>query len=151
MQPSTDPGPAEPPPAAQVQDSAAPDVAPEILLAAALESLDDDKAEDVAVIDLRHKTPLADYMIIANGRSTRHVTTIAEKLMERVKDRLGLIARAEGVEGGDWALIDAGDVIVHVFRPEVRAFYTLERIWLAPDEEPLERRNVTSGPSLDEE
>lgn len=137
MQTPTDLSPAEPPPVPRAE------IAPETLLAAALASLDDDKAEDVAVIDLRSKTPLADYMIIANGRSTRHVTTIAEKLMERLKGQLEIIARAEGVEGGDWALIDAGDLIVHVFRPEVRDFYTLERIWLGPDEEPLERRNVS--------
>lgn len=143
MQTPTDSGPAAEPLSA-AGEPPKPEIAPEELLAAALEAMDDDKAEDIAVIDLRRKTPLADYMIIANGRSTRHVTTIAEKLMERLKGKLGLVARAEGVEGGDWALVDAGDVIVHVFRPEVRDFYTLERIWLGPDEEPLERRNVTS-------
>ena len=109
-------------PAAPILDDAA-------LLALVLASLDDDKAEDVVTIPLRGKTEIADHMVVASGRSTRQVTAIAEKLMDRLKHQAGLIARAEGLEAGDWVLIDAGDVIVHVFRPEVREFYQLEKMW----------------------
>ena len=80
-------------------------------------------------IPLRGKTEMADHMVVATGRSTRQVTAIAEKLMERLKHDGGTIPRAEGLEAGDWVLIDAGDVIVHVFRPEVREFYQLEKMW----------------------
>lgn len=85
------------------------------------------------VVDLRGKSAIADYMIIASGRSARHVASICEKMMDRVKETYGVRPRAEGVENGDWALIDAGDVITHVFRPEVREFYALEKMW-APEE-----------------
>ena len=98
-----------------------------------LSSLDDDKAEDVLAIDLRGKSSLADYMVIASGRSNRHVASICNKLIERLKAAGGTAPRSEGVENGDWALIDASDVIVHVFRPEVRAFYALEKMWAPPD------------------
>ena len=97
-----------------------------------LASLDDDKAEEVVTVDLREKSPLADYVVIASGRSARHVSSICDKLTERLKARSGVSPRTEGVENGDWALIDAGDVIVHVFRPEVREFYALEKMW-APE------------------
>lgn len=107
--------------------------APEETLPIVLASLDDDKAEDVLTVDLRNKSPLADYMVIASGRSARHVGSICDKLSERLKERTGVSPRSEGVANGDWALIDAGDVIVHVFRPEVREFYALEKMW-APDE-----------------
>jgi ribosome-associated protein len=83
-------------------------------------------------IDLRGKSPVADHMVIASGRSSRQVTSIAEKLVERFKARFGQSPRVEGKEAGDWVLIDAGDVIVHIFRPEVRAFYQLEKMWMAP-------------------
>lgn len=99
------------------------------LLARVLASLDDDKAEEVVQIDLRGRSDIADYMVICSGRSTRQVATIAEKLVDRLKDGLGLICKIEGKETGDWVLIDAGDVIVHVFRPEVREFYQLEKMW----------------------
>ncbi len=99
-----------------------------------LSSLDDDKAEDVVKIDLHGKSEIADAMVIASGRSSRQVQSIAEKLLDRLKVQLGLHARVEGKESGDWVLIDAGDVIVHIFRPEVREFYQLEKMWLpAPD------------------
>jgi ribosome-associated protein len=99
-----------------------------------LSSLDDDKAEDVVQIDLHGKSEIADAMVIASGRSSRQVQSIAEKLLDRVKTQLGVIARVEGKDSGDWVLIDAGDVIVHIFRPEVREFYQLEKMWLpAPD------------------
>ena len=93
-------------------------------------SLEDDKAEDVVSIDLRGKSDLADHMVIASGRSTRQVVSICEKLVERIKHQLGIISRVEGKDHGDWVLIDAGDVIVHVFRPEVREFYQLEKLWM---------------------
>ena len=99
------------------------------LLAAALSSLSDDKAEDVVQIDLRGKTAMGDYMVICSGRSSRQVAAISEKLAERLKAEFGVIARTEGKDTGDWVLIDTGDVIVHVFRPEVREFYQLEKMW----------------------
>jgi len=104
----------------------------ETLLATVLSSLQDDKAEDVVEIDLRGKTQIGDYMIICTGRSTRQVTSIAEKLAQRVKDEYGITAKSEGKDTGDWVLIDTGDVIVHVFRPEVREFYQLEKMWQQP-------------------
>lgn len=81
-------------------------------------------------IDLRGKSSIADYMVICSGRSSRQVTAIAEKLAERLKADLSVASRTEGKETGDWVLIDTGDVIVHVFRPEVRDFYQLEKMWL---------------------
>lgn len=101
----------------------------ESLLAAVLKSLDDDKAEDIVQINLRGKSEMGDYMVIASGRSTRQVTAIAEKLADRIKQEFGVIAKTEGKNTGDWVLIDTGDVIVHVFRPEVREFYQLEKMW----------------------
>ncbi len=102
----------------------------EELLARILSSLDDDKAEDVVQIDLRGKTEIGDYMVIASGRSTRQVSSMAEKLVDRVKHDFGRICKVEGKDAGDWVLIDTGDVIVHIFRPEVRDFYQLEKMWL---------------------
>jgi ribosome-associated protein len=94
-----------------------------------LGSLDDDKAEDVVTIDLRNKSAMADYLVIASGRSTRQVGAMADHLMRKVKtDGFGTAA-IEGVPQNDWVLIDAGDVIVHLFRPEVRAFYNIEKMW----------------------
>jgi ribosome-associated protein len=108
----------------------APAETAEAVLAATLASLDDDKAEDVVQVDLRGRSDMADYMVICEGRSSRQVAAISEKLADRLKREFGLFARMEGKETGDWVLIDAGDVIVHVFRPEVRSFYQLEKIWL---------------------
>jgi len=102
----------------------------EELLARILSSLQDDKAEDVVQIDLRGKTAIGDYMVIASGRSTRQVSAMAEKLVDRLKQEFGRISRTEGKDAGDWVLIDTGDVIVHIFRPEVRDFYQLEKMWL---------------------
>ncbi|MEQ3709140.1 MAG: ribosome silencing factor [Tateyamaria sp.] len=101
----------------------------ETLLAAVLSSLSDDKAEDVVQIDLRGKTEIGDYMIICSGRSSRQVAAMSEKLVERLKGEFGVVARTEGKGTGDWVLIDTGDVIVHIFRPEVREFYQLEKMW----------------------
>jgi len=110
--------------------AAAPAYTPDQVLAAVLSSLDDDKAEEVVEIDLRGRSDMADFMVICQGRSSRQVASISEKLVDRLKQDLGIISRIEGKETGDWVLIDAGDVIVHVFRPEVRAFYQLEKMWL---------------------
>tara|TARA_R100001440_G_scaffold51200_1_gene71185 strand:- start:106 stop:618 length:513 start_codon:yes stop_codon:yes gene_type:complete len=100
------------------------------LLALILSSLNDDKAEDIVQIDLRGKTAIGDYMVICSGRSTRQVSAISEKLAQAVKDATGRTSKMEGRETGDWVLIDTGDVVVHVFRPEVREFYQLEKMWL---------------------
>ena len=83
-------------------------------------------------IGLAGKSEIADWMVIASGRSTRQVSAIADKLVERIKEATGRTARVEGKEAADWVLIDAGDVIVHVFRPEVRDFYQLEKMWMTP-------------------
>ena len=99
------------------------------LLALVRRSLDDDKAEDVVVIDLAGKSAFADYMVIASGRSNRQVVAIAEHLADRLKQAGHGYTPVEGKEAGDWVLIDAGDVVVHVFRPEPRAFYALEKMW----------------------
>ncbi|MFN6980042.1 MAG: ribosome silencing factor, partial [Gemmobacter sp.] len=84
----------------------------------------------VVPIDLRGRSEMADHMVIASGRSSRQVAAISEKLTERLKEQFGILCKVEGKETGDWVLIDAGDVIVHVFRPEVREFYQLEKMWL---------------------
>ncbi len=102
----------------------------EALLDRILKSLSDDKAEDVVQIDLRGKTSIGDYMVIASGRSSRQVASMSEKLVERLKHDFGRVARVEGKDAGDWVLIDTGDVIVHIFRPEVRDFYQLEKMWM---------------------
>lgn len=94
-------------------------------------SLDDDKAEDIVAIDLSGKTPMADYMVVASGRSGRHVAAIADHVMRRLKEDGFGLARAEGMTQGDWVLIDAGDIVIHIFRPEVREFYRLEKMWAA--------------------
>ncbi len=98
------------------------------LHALVLNSLDDDQAQEVVSIPLAGKSNIADFMVIASGRSTRQVASMAQKLAERIK-QAGGIARIEGLTNADWVLIDAGDVIVHLFRPEVRTFYNLERMW----------------------
>lgn len=102
----------------------------DLLLETVISSLNDDKAEDIVQIDLRGKTEIGDHMIVCSGRSTRQVSAISERLAQRVKDEFGHAVRIEGKDSGDWVLIDTGDVIVHVFRPEVREFYQLEKMWL---------------------
>ena len=104
-------------------------VTSETILAAVLKSLHDDKGEDIVQINLRGKSEIGDFMVIATGRSTRQVTAMAEKLAEKVKQEFGIISKTEGQDTGDWVLVDTGDVIVHVFRPEVREFYQLEKMW----------------------
>lgn len=92
-------------------------------------SLEDDKAEDITVINLEGKSSLADIMVIASGRSARHVAAIADHLAQTVKDATGRPVKLEGLPNADWVLLDMGDIIIHLFRPEVRAFYNLEKIW----------------------
>jgi ribosome-associated protein len=103
-----------------------------------LQSLDDDQAQEVVSIPLEGKSSIADHMVVASGRSSRQVAAIAQKLAERIK-QAGRRARIEGLPSADWVLIDAEDVIVHIFRPEVRSFYNLERMWSFGDE--LEEMN----------
>ena len=95
-----------------------------------LARLDDMKAEDTLTIDLRDKSSIGDYMVVASGRSQRHVGSVADRVIEDLQ-KAGIAARVEGVPHCDWVLIDASDVIVHVFRPEVRAFYNIEGMWIA--------------------
>lgn len=102
----------------------------ETLLASILSQLSDDKAEEIVQIDLRGKTAIGDYMVICSGRSTRQVAALAEKLIDVLKRQFGRVSRVEGKDAGDWVLIDTGDVIVHIFRPEVREFYQLEKMWM---------------------
>ena len=99
------------------------------LHALVMQSLDDDQAQETISIPLEGKSSIADYMVIASGRSSRQVAAIAQHLAERIKKETGRSARVEGLPVADWVLIDAGDVIVHLFKPEVRSFYNLERMW----------------------
>ncbi|GAA4225789.1 ribosome silencing factor [Sagittula sp. NFXS13] len=94
-----------------------------------LSILDDNKAEDVVQVDLRGKTSVCDFMVIASGRSSRQVAAMSEILSDKLKADYGLLTKMEGKETGDWVLLDAGDVVVHLFRPEVREFYQLEKMW----------------------
>ncbi|EKF18770.1 ribosome silencing factor [Nitratireductor pacificus] len=99
----------------------------------AIASLEDSKAENIVSIDIQGKSPLADHMIVASGRSHRHVAAVADHLIRALKEAGLGAARVEGLSGADWVLIDSGDIIVHVFRPEVREFYNIEKMWQAPD------------------
>jgi ribosome-associated protein len=103
------------------------------------DSLDDAKAEDVLTIDLEGKTSIADSMVIATGRSNTHVNAIADRVLKACKEN-GFASRVEGMPQCDWVLIDAGDMIVHIFRPEVRQFYNLEKMWGV--DRPDERRSA---------
>jgi ribosome-associated protein len=106
------------------------------------ELLDENKAEEITTIDLRGKTSIADVMIIASGRSGRQVSSLASRCVDLLRETYGLRARSEGQAEGDWVLIDAGDVIIHLFRPEVRAFYALEKMWAMP--QPTQAPNIRS-------
>ena len=99
------------------------------LLARILKSLDDDKAEDITTIDLTGRAAFCDAIVIATGRSSRHVAAIAEHLARRLKEAGYGTRPVDGAKQGDWVLVDAGDVVVHIFRPEVRAYYDLEGMW----------------------
>lgn len=94
-----------------------------------LRSLDDDQAQDIVSIPLEGKTAIADFMVIASGRSTRQVAAMAQKMAERIKAAGFGHVRIEGLPAADWVLVDAGDIVCHIFRPEVRSFYNLERMW----------------------
>jgi len=100
----------------------------EELLKIVVETLDDGKAEDLTIIDLQGKSSIANQMVIASGTSQRHVASLAEKVQEKLK-AAGYFSMSEGEEKADWVLIDAFDVIVHIFKPEVREFYNLEKMW----------------------
>ena len=104
-----------------------------------LTSLEDAKAEDIVTIDIQNKSTLGDYMVVTSGRSNRHVGAIADRLLRDLKDAGAGPLRVEGLPHCDWVLIDAGDLIVHVFRPEIREFYNLEKMWAA---EPYSERRV---------
>lgn len=99
----------------------------------ALASLEDSKAEEITTIDIKGKSALADYMLVTSGRSHRHVAAIADHLVQSLKKAGVTSIRVEGLPSADWVLVDAGDIIVHVFRPEVREFYAIEKMWSAPD------------------
>lgn len=120
--------PIDPPAGARVP------IAVEELHRLVLQSLDDDQALEVVSIPLSGKSSIADHMVIASGRSSRQVASMAGKLAERIKAASGKIVRVEGLPVADWVLIDADDVVVHLFRPEVRSFYNLERMWAFGDE-----------------
>jgi ribosome-associated protein len=113
------------------------DASVEALHALILHQLDEDQAQETISIPLAGKSSIADHMVIASGRSTRHVSAIADKLAQRIKQEAGRHVRVEGLPNADWVLIDAGDVIVHLFRPEVRSFYNLERMWSFGDAPPV--------------
>lgn len=100
-----------------------------------MSSLDDDQAQELVTIPLEGKSTIADHMVIASGRSSRQVSSMATKLAEKIKKQYGKVVRVEGLPVADWVLIDAEDVIVHLFRPEVRSFYNLERMWAFGDEQ----------------
>ncbi len=99
-----------------------------------LKSLDDDQAVEVISIPLAGKSSIADHMVIASGKSTRQVASMATKLAQKIKEQAGRSPRIEGLPAADWVLIDADDVIIHLFRPEVRTFYNLERMWAFGDD-----------------
>lgn len=108
-------------------------VEPSQILNSVLASLEDSKAENIVPIDIQGKSSLGDYMVVASGRSHRHVAAVADQLIKAVKEA-GLGApRVEGLASADWVLVDTGDIIVHIFRPEVREFYNIEKMWQAPD------------------
>jgi ribosome-associated protein len=102
------------------------------VLQAVKSSLDHDKADDVVVLDLAGKTSIADYMIVASGTSKRHIAAMSDHILEKVKEIGATSVATEGTGYCDWVLIDSGDVVVHLFRPEIREFYALERLWGAP-------------------
>jgi len=127
------PNPAAPAPAAAGAPAPLPASEPGSLHELVLKSLDDDQAQDLVSIPLEGKSSIADHMVIASGRSTRQVAAMAQKLAERIKHGGFGQGRMEGRPGADWGLVDAGDVVIHLFRPEVRSFYNLERMWAFGD------------------
>ena len=119
-------------PAAQATDAQEVEALHQLVM----QSLDDDQAVETVSIPLAGKSSIADHMVIASGRSTRQVASMAAKLAEKIKAEMGRSPRIEGLPTADWVLIDAGDVIVHIFRPEVRSFYNLEKMWAFGDSPP---------------
>lgn len=107
------------------------ELSPAGALKVVLHSLSEAKAEDLTSIDITGKSTLGDYMVVASGRSQRHVGAMADRLLGDLKDAGAHNVRVEGLRASDWVLIDAGDVIVHIFRPDVRAFYNIEKMWRA--------------------
>ena len=107
--------------------------ASDTLLNCIIKSLSENKAEDITTIDLRGRTSIGDFIVVASGRSTRQVSSISQKLVDILKTDLGRLSKVEGKDAGDWVLIDTGDIIVHVFRPEVREFYQIEKMWAPMD------------------
>ena len=120
-------------PLASAEPAAEPDDSIDALHRMILASLDDDQAVETVSIPLAGKSSIADYMVVSSGRSSRQVGSMASKLTEKIKAETGRSPRVEGMPTADWVLIDAGDVIVHLFRPEVRSFYNLERMWAFGD------------------
>ena len=116
---------------------ALPEAEPGSLHALVLAQLDEDQAQDIVSVPLEGKSSIADHMVIASGRSTRQVASIAQKLAEMIKQAGHGPVRLEGLPAADWVLVDAGDVVVHLFRPEVRSFYNLERMWAFGDAPPV--------------
>ena len=107
----------------------APGIDVEAATRVVLNSLDDDKAEEIISIDIRGKSSFADMLVVASGRSARHVAALADHVMRKLKEAGVNDVRVEGLPQADWVLVDAGDVVVHLFRPEVRSFYNIEKIW----------------------
>ena len=123
-------------PAVAPQPAPLPESEPGSIHALILQSLDDDQAQDIISIPLAGKSSIADHMVIASGRSTRQVAAMAQKMAQRIKEAGFGHVRIEGLPAADWVLVDAGDVVVHLFRPEVRVFYNLERMWGIAGEAP---------------
>jgi ribosome-associated protein len=116
--------------AAQKNKTAAPAAEPEIqMIDVVLKSLDDAKAEETVSIDITGKSSLSDHMVVTSGRSNRHVGAVADQLVKALREAGFGKPRIEGLPHADWVLVDGGDVIVHIFRPEVREFYNLEKMW----------------------
>jgi len=122
-------------------------IAADDVLKAILDSLEDSKAEEIVSIDIAGKSALADFMVVATGRSQRHVGAIAEHLRRDLEEAGGRVSSIEGMPHCDWVLIDAGDVIVHVFRPEVRTFYNIEKMWSSDAPKAGGLRSVAETPS----
>jgi len=114
---------------AVVRQKASTGISAERIAELVLKALDDDKAEDIVSIDIKGKSSVADTLVVASGRSQRHVAALADHLLQKLKEAGATYLKVEGLPHADWVLVDAGDVIIHLFRPEVRTFYNIERIW----------------------
>lgn len=115
-----------------------------------LETLDENSAQDIINIDISGKSSVADFMIVASGRSNRHVNALADYVLRSLKDEGLKDLGVEGLDASDWVLVDAGDVILHIFRPEVRQFYNLEKIWSLPLPESLREASGMEHPLEDQ-